>query len=532
MSESSRLQRGRTAVFHHEVRRVNVSLLGAARSKQKGQTLVLVGIIVGLGVLFGFVALAVDGGSALTQRRNMQNSADSAALGIVQSLGASIVFSNGVGTYLMYNSSVTQRADELFAGNRQGTTGSPTYNSTIEYGRYVQASASYVYSTVATLGAGGWTYTGVAPGALVPNWVDAVRVNAGIDNPTTFARAIGITYVPVKAKAAAALQGSPDYVPSGPTWPMTRCAYPNPTPDPSEGICNPYLFWSSNINEPNCRSQGNFNNMMQLGGHQGQSYEGAHLQLLTQHDERSPLTDYSTRMSTQCGSFLWFPGGNCGNLSVTGHGNVCCSGSTNVGEVDVPDFIYNEFEGRISLTATEWLDENGNMYDWRSADARSRNMQGDWLEVYNGGDWGSNVQTSIRDLIAEKGTSDPLSSTYGLHIDKVMYLYDSEEVYDYPPGCNPNQGCTQKIWMPARNNQQPQRVHMAQSFIFKFYANLASPGGGRVYPPPDICPGAAGINVGSSEVYGVFAGAVLNNPPPNPGPHGLYNYVGFIDAGP
>src|SRR5437588_4098030 len=46
----------------------------------KGQTIAIVGLLVATGVLIGLVALAFDGGSALLQRRTMQNGAEAGAL--------------------------------------------------------------------------------------------------------------------------------------------------------------------------------------------------------------------------------------------------------------------------------------------------------------------------------------------------------------------------------------------------------------------------------------------------------------------
>src|SRR6059058_2305993 len=83
------------------------SLLLAGRAR--GQTMVLVGLLVGLGVLIGFVAIATDGGSALLQRRNMQNGADAAALGAAQTLAASVVLSGGLGVYTASNQDLTAR---------------------------------------------------------------------------------------------------------------------------------------------------------------------------------------------------------------------------------------------------------------------------------------------------------------------------------------------------------------------------------------------------------------------------------------
>src|SRR5438270_1361181 len=108
------------------------SLLLAGRAR--GQTMVFVGLLVGLGVLTGFVALAADGGSALLQRRNMQNGADAAALGAVQTLGASVVLSSGVGIYIITNSGLADRVEQAAEGNRGGFVGSPLYTTTLEYG--------------------------------------------------------------------------------------------------------------------------------------------------------------------------------------------------------------------------------------------------------------------------------------------------------------------------------------------------------------------------------------------------------------
>ena len=58
------------------------------RLKTKGQSMVIIGILIGTGVLIGLVALAFDGGSAMLQRRNMQNGADSASLGTAKMLAA------------------------------------------------------------------------------------------------------------------------------------------------------------------------------------------------------------------------------------------------------------------------------------------------------------------------------------------------------------------------------------------------------------------------------------------------------------
>src|SRR5947207_8868200 len=216
-----------------------------ARAK-RGQAMVFVGLLVGLGVLTGFVAIATDGGSALLQRRTMQNGADAAALGAAQTLAASVVLSGEVPIYTTFNQNVTDRIDQALGRNREGTASgsTPSYSTTLEYGTY--ANSAYTYTVIATNASGWWEYappyTAVS---RVPTWVDAVRVTAAIDNPTMFAQLMGINSVHVEAVSAASLNNVPSYQAQGPSWPMTRCAVPDS--NPQYGICNPFLFWDSNL---------------------------------------------------------------------------------------------------------------------------------------------------------------------------------------------------------------------------------------------------------------------------------------------
>jgi uncharacterized membrane protein len=119
--------------------------LSQLRQKVKGQTLVIV-VLVAAGVLFGFVALAVDGGSALVQRRNMQNGADAASLGAAQTLAASVVLSSGVSTYSATNMDVVNRVERLLRANHGGNISvnnkQPTYDAVISYGSFIAASST------------------------------------------------------------------------------------------------------------------------------------------------------------------------------------------------------------------------------------------------------------------------------------------------------------------------------------------------------------------------------------------------------
>jgi len=496
-----------------------------ARQRQRGQTLALVALVIGFGVLLGLVAVAADGGGALLQRRNMQNGADAAALGAVQMLGASVVLSGGVPVYAVSNADLTARIDQTVGGNRGGAPSEPTYSTTLEYGTF--ANPGYTFTVAAVNSNGTWEYTSPYTGtAMVPGSVDAVRVTAHIDNPTTFASVVGIQSISVEARAAAALNNAANYVAEGPTWPMTRCEIPEM--DPEYGVCSPFLFWSSNINEEGCRTPGNFKSLLQLGAHQGASYEGAHEQLLTEFDARPAMTEV-TGVNNPCGNSSWAgrwsPGGNCTdplNNPPASYGTTCCSNNDSVADIDIANFIVNEFQGRISLDST-----------WPSNYFRPGYTPppGDWIEVYNGGNLGNNIAFYIRQYIDTHGTTDGLAGYYGLHVDKIMYLFDiGEEWTNQYPGCGPNSGCPYQ-WQPQPSNQPPHRVHISQSLRFRFYQAMANTGGFDT--PAAICGTSDHYNTTSSQVYGVFAGSIVTEPPcPDPPcsvGHGLNNYIGFID---
>jgi hypothetical protein len=330
--------------------------------------------------------------------------------------------------------------------------------------------------------------------------------------------------IPVSAVAAAGLQNVPDYIAQGPTWPMTRCQIPDM--DPQTGICRPFLFWSSNLNDPGCPTPGNFKNLLQLGAHQGASYEGLHEQLITGIDARPAMTEVSGA-SNPCGNSswtgAWSPGGNCTdplNYPPPTYGAVCCSNNDSVADIDIANYIVNEFHGTLSLTST-----------WPTGYFRPGYAPppGDWIEVYNGGNLGQNISGYIRQYINARGIPDGLAPYYGTHVDEVMYMYDIEEIWsNQDPSCNPN--CPYQ-WRVPRSNDPPNRVHLSQALRFRFYQAMANTGGFDT--PASVCGTSTHFQTSSSQVYGVFAGTVVDeppcaNPPCNAG-HGLNNYIGYID---
>jgi hypothetical protein len=122
---------------------------------------------------------------------------------------------------------------------------------------------------------------------------------------------------------------------------------------------------------------------------------------------------------------------------------------------------------------------------------------------------------------------------YGYHVDKVMYRYDRAEVWAEAsdPVCTPLHNCPM-AWLStndprAGNNPTPGRVHISQALVFRFYSQMASQGGFTT--PAQYCGSSQNISTSGSKVYGVFVGGEVLDPPPDPGPGGLFNYVGPID---
>src|SRR5688572_5524497 len=95
------------------------------RSAVRGQTMVVVGLLLGLGVLIGLVAIAFDGGSALLQRRAMQNGADAGAQAGIDYMADMLLVTCAGGkcrpTFGITNSQLRGRVEQFVAANRGGT---------------------------------------------------------------------------------------------------------------------------------------------------------------------------------------------------------------------------------------------------------------------------------------------------------------------------------------------------------------------------------------------------------------------------
>jgi hypothetical protein len=577
--------------------------------------MVLVAVLVGTGVLFGFVALAVDGGSALLQRRTMQNAADAAALGAAKVLADNIVWGpdSSTGTnkaiYLTTDAKLKTLISEQARAN--GVERGLSFTLTVDYGNYSPGApgcSTYCWHRLAIDSSGTWTpQPDDTISGIISGTVDAIRVRAAIQNATIFARVIGVNSVEVSASAAAALVGDPGHAVKGPTWPMTSYLYGTDTADylSNYGLCKPTVFYSQGLSN----STAHFQNLMSLSQASGCSFTQRQqhtggtqdcssasqldTQLIGNGDQRASdtgladrafLEGYSNRRFFDAcagkGGWQnqWSPHGSCSHsddplntIWEEDNGTICCRSNPDpdknhdVSDIDVANWILWDFEGggyispaRSSLPGatqtpgeTDWLglEPPRSRQDFRPND----NIPGDWLETYLStnrvapGQVVAPVRAYIND--PTRGSKDLLADDpvlqYGPHVDKVMYLYKEYEVWapenastpvptvtgtPSPPVATPTPYYQWVTPVPA-STQPPDRVHMVQPLRFRFYRamaqNVSGPWSVALHP---LCGVSQSQSNDGAAVMAIIVGETLDQAPSSPGPHGLYNYIGFVDA--
>jgi hypothetical protein len=220
------------------------------RKRASGQSIAVVGLLLGLGVLIGFVAIAMDGGSALLQRRVMQNAADAGALAGVQLLSEHVLITaseDGESTYTTYpltNTLLVNAVQTLAAQNRGGDIGATVDDYTLEiYYHYMEGHPTYPNAFGPDLV--------VADGAFIPDYVDGIKVVSTIRNPTTFARALPVAITDIESSAASAMALYPTCRPAPPSGPGTtlpftryRYSFERELPAKANNLCEPFIFWS------------------------------------------------------------------------------------------------------------------------------------------------------------------------------------------------------------------------------------------------------------------------------------------------
>src|SRR6476620_6201734 len=231
------------------------------RVRTRGQSIAIVGLLVATGVLIGLVALAFDGGSALLQRRAMQNAAEAGAVAGIQMMSSpgSVLgsCSSPPGcrpVYMLPEDTLLNQVNTLVNDNRGGTVGNATYSTSVEYHYMAGATVGGSYAPCADC------YRPAPrpnnPNApYVPDYVDGIRVTAGVNNPTIFARAFfpssnpnAVGQINVSAKAAGRIYPTCALPPEpGPSLPFTRFrpAFEQERISQCNDPQHPFVFWTA-----------------------------------------------------------------------------------------------------------------------------------------------------------------------------------------------------------------------------------------------------------------------------------------------
>ncbi len=465
----------------------------------KGQSLVVIALCTL--ALFSLVALAIDGGSALLQRRTMQNAADGGALAGIELLERNVVVSCSPlpchPLYLLDNQTVATRITQLISANYGGVIGTAQYTVLIEYHFLAGApSASDSYQAASNYPAGD----------LIPAFVDGVRVTAGVANPTIFAQAINIQTIPVSAVAAARLYGTcpPDDI-DGIPLAVTRfrptledSLRNNPANDP----CNLFELW-------NGQADWQQNNLVSFNVYSFKA--SGYVQ---------PLAGFDMRNGASGGVPLYGGSGNCPPACADMRGST--QATVVSATQDLQNWVANSWQGAFSLTSLypagsgTWSPANRTTSGGgRGAPTRP----GDWIENYPADTRNVNIAGPLY-TGAVQGTMIPYLSppasqgglNWGPASDRTIYLWgpaalvpgtgSSEYAQEWQngvaiPNC-PGSNCTYTGWedlalgnsgsattpnYTVASNWHPgavtlDRVRVSRAIKVRFFANLQGAGRG------------------------------------------------------
>lgn len=398
---------------------------------RRGQTIVIVAL--SALVLIGLVALAVDGGNALVQRRNMQNAADAAAQAAAQLLQTNMttacIPAGCQPSYLLTNQDVYNRVQELVAANGAQTftlqyhIGSSGLGS--GYGQPVTPSTSPV------------------PSGVNGSTVDGVLVTAGISATTTFAQAINIPYIPVQAVAAARLY--PTCVPTdltGAVLPLTRFRPAletelSGTQGVRNDLCHPLKLWDWHPGGTDV-PVGDFSNVISFNDTQFHNNPRTFTGLDGRNGPPPPappnggLGDYIPDSGGAPTATCNFANDPCAFMD----GSLTSGRDPN----DIMDWIFWQWglapSGGVISTTHEWdptTNTHGTWYPANRGNDGGTNggaccvRPGDWTDVYQTSDIGVATNDYIQDAVSDLAHYKPTSSLTGLNwgrgIDANLYLW-------------------------------------------------------------------------------------------------------------
>jgi Flp pilus assembly protein TadG len=220
---------------------------------QHGQTLVVIALAVT--VVLGALALGLDWGYGLTQRRVMQNAADSAALGAAKFLASRVIGTSSGPKFVVTDDAVYCQAERLADLNRATFRPAPSGRTevlVVQGSSDLTAASPWSSPTGGSFArpAGGCGAPPITSGTTVPATARYIRVEPRVTYRALIAGAVSSSSsIEAAAYAIAALRGAP-LPANGPTWPLTRHYTPDALTESCGSPCNPttatpVLFWSA-----------------------------------------------------------------------------------------------------------------------------------------------------------------------------------------------------------------------------------------------------------------------------------------------
>ena len=453
---------------------------GSFHRDDGGQTLVVIALSIVL--LLAAVALGVDWGYALTQRRVMQNAADASAIAAAKYLAANVLQTSTGPQFAVTGDAIYQRARCVADANRTSfrpASAGRTESITVQWSWNLTPSppadpwsSPYggTFTKPASLPACGQLVTS---GTTVDSRARYIRVEAGVAYRALVGSATGTGSIDASAHAIAVLRGAP-LPATGPTWPITRhythgmfneaCGSPcNPT------NVTPVTFWSSNADDV---VYGTFKGMVDYSRYSPliASKAGANCyssptpsacvpQPIEHWDDRGPPASPLANAAA-----VGNPNVNCtpDNAKWVTWGDDLQSGKVagNDTQCSLPNWAVSLFgsdpnnpnTGRLVLDKPRGttVDSGANRVSVCSAAKKPPDplqspscadpTVGDWVET-QGGDTGNKLSDPLLAFIAAHGQPDDYvnvvctqcagsGTKYGLHVIVIVYLWDCAQQYD------------------------------------------------------------------------------------------------------
>ena len=437
------------------------------RTDDGGQALIIVGF--GMVVLLGALALGLDWGYGLTQRRVMQNASDAASLAAGKQLAVSVIALPGSGNSTNYVFSTTQESVYCKAksvADANLSFGAAAITLQLEFGTVSNTGnpATWDPPTWQTYGGSRTCPASTTVTTQVDPATRFVRVTTSESFASVYSSIAGAAALTASASARTRMTGTAIPAQGGPTWPMVRhydpaeftndCVTGQTCSDPTKA--SPMTFWCSA--GPNCA-------WSVFGGFKG----AVDFSKYSTYYPYSPGSVSNVQQLLSGADSGTKPDRALGSCSATWDATGNHSPSNNDTTCDVPNWFYYAFGGSLAID-TPWGTLSRPLPAGQSAlvglgnrpsicpppayiiapscDA-GKDMLGDWVEA-TGGDIGSNFGGVMMQRINDQGSLNDYSSLpypnknqpcvdpglptesncYGKALTVDVYLWDCAEDYN------------------------------------------------------------------------------------------------------